>query len=126
MICYIICCFPRPTPTYSWTVTRFDGFERRISNGKDGYDLSDFNHILTIKSINLKHEGLYKCKAESSYGGKKHVDVMEGRIMVKGETRKDKQNLLERTRERKKQKYERYKERRKRNDKMNKKLKKRE
>ncbi|XP_046839549.1 contactin-5-like [Xenia sp. Carnegie-2017] len=74
-----------PTPDYTWTFTNLEGRETTIvSGGRDGYELQNFNHLLMITSIDIKHAGLYKCKVNSTYNGKDHVDERMARLDVIG------------------------------------------
>ena len=77
-VCY------RPTPDYSWTFTGLNGTEILIMSGQNGYELQDFNHILTVRSVGIKHGGWYTCKVSSDYGGVKHTDKKKAKLSVKG------------------------------------------
>lgn len=77
--------FFSPTPDYTWTFTNLEGRETTIvSDGRNGYELQNFNHLLMITSIDIKHAGLYKCKVNSTYNGKDHVDERMARLDVIG------------------------------------------
>jgi hypothetical protein len=61
-----------------------NGTETPITGGQDGYELQNFNHMLIITSVGAKHDGWYKCKVSSNYGGEKHSDEKTARLAVKG------------------------------------------
>ncbi|XP_028410884.1 contactin-5-like [Dendronephthya gigantea] len=73
-----------PTPEYSWTFTGLDGVETQITDDEDGYQLRDYNHVLTIISVETKHDGWYKCRVNSNYSGQEHYDEKIARLSVKG------------------------------------------